>query len=1516
MRPLFRKRAVLCLFSLLLSVMNASVLLAQALNTFPEEETEFLKKLGDFVMLSKQEEVKKVFANFEIKMKSGGFNPTESKRIHSTCNKMLSYKLNAIPYFTDYLHALTFIESNKDAQSSKMEAWQNVIDAMLDDAGAQNRRFEAVRQFLAFSEQFYEKRVFRFAESITNWYAPSPDYILKYEKGVPTLEWKKLNLIARLKKDSIVLWETSGTFYPMKNLWKGSSGKVAWARNNLPDVYCLLSDYSIDVTKGFYKAEKVKIHYPSFFPDRDIDGNFEDKLTYANEKVELSYPRFESYERVLKINNIGGGIQYEGGFRLHGTTVFGFGTKDMKAHLNMIDRKSRRSFRAGAETFVIRKGENIIGERVETAVYFGKDSIYHPSVKLKIDIHKSEVSLERGQRGSDRNPFYNSFQQMTIDVSKINWYIAHDSLVIGDKSPGMGTIKNEAVFESLQFFSEQDYRKIQNIATINPISIIKLYSDEVKKRTLNAHDIAKKIDPSMNAVSIQSLLYDLVAQGFINYDADNQTVELRDKIFHYASANQKKVDYDVLRFRSESKEVNASMALTDTTISVNGVKNVELSDKQKVGVAPDEEHIVLKKNRNFDFDGKLFAGYSIFHGKDYHFDYNKFEIKVDSARFVDLYLRVGTDKYGKPIANAINSRIEHLQGILLIDAPTNKSGREDVKMFPSFQARSNSFVFYDNRGTQQGIYKRDSFFFKLDKFSLDGLDSLTKNDLKFKGLMRTGDIFPDFRETLTLQPDSSLGFVTISPKNGYPVYKNKGNFTGEMKLNNGGFFGNGSLSYLGASINSNDIIYHPKHLMASAKTFELKEDRSGSVQVPQVTGPGIQIDWKPYRDSMYLTANESAFAFFKEGKHSLRSTVILTPTGVKGIGTFEWDRARLTSKLYSFGAFSVAADTMNMGIKAIGTPDQLAFDTKNVRGKIDFDEQIGRFKANSDDIQTAMPYNKYKTSINEFAWDLKNEIINFKTDGNDATFLCSDKDQDSLRFKGRTAAYDLKSNLLKVGGVNVIQSCDAYIYPDKENVEIREGGVMATLNNAKIVCDTINRHHIINRATVNLKGKKNYQAEGYYEYNIASRNQEIKFDNIVGERIGKGQRAEKQTETRARGEVKQGDDFHIDHKTLFKGNITLAANSKNLKFEGYAKLDAENLPDKQWFAINSAADKTDLAIQYSFPKNERGDMLHTGLFISKENEVLYPRVMMPIYFRKDRALIDVTGIFKYTPKTDEFTFGDSSKIIGGILRGNKLVYNNKNASINVEGKFNMGSGLSYIKLQTAGRAKTNFLSATETVSTNDSGSIKAARINVETMATLDMMVPEKLLKVMAQDIQAGSFDSPDIDYNKDDFYEKALAEFIPDNRDLYKIINEMRTRTLDVPSKYNKTNFFFSRLNMRWDADLKSFVSQNKKVELNNVAGININKILTGYVEFKMPSNEDDKVQVYLKTGNDYFYYFAYQKGILSITSNNQKMEEEFNKMKPKERIKKMDDGEAFEIQWVEMGAAEMFVRKVNAGQK
>ena len=144
---------------------------------------------------------------------------------------------------------------------------------------------------------------------------------------------------------------------------------------------------------------------------------------------------------------------------------------------------------------------------------------------------------------------------------------------------------------------------------------------------------------------------------------------------------------------------------------------------------------------------------------------------------------------------------------------------------------------------------------------------------------------------------------------------------------------------------------------------------------------------------------------------------------------------------------------------------------------------------------------------------------------------------------------------------------------------------MTTLNNAKIIADTINQYHVINRATVDIKGKKLYKATGFYEYNIGDRKQEIEFNNIVGQRVGKGKRRDKKVVTRATGEVVAADSFYMDTKTEFRGQISLNAESKNLNFNGFAQLDAPKLPNRKWFTVNSEIDRNDVVIQYKTPKS-------------------------------------------------------------------------------------------------------------------------------------------------------------------------------------------------------------------------------------------------------------------------------------------------------------------------------------------
>lgn len=1502
---------------------------AQRLEKFSEDQGEFLTQLHGFMTASKQKTMEDTFKDFEKVFKSGIFNSEESEQVLRTGNAMLSQRMSANPYFTEYLTALLVVKKMADG-GFLFKEWHKVLDAMLADI--ENRNLTRFQDFIRFSINFFDTHALRFSDVGTSWYALADQYDLQYYEGQPMVVFDKLNLVASRKKDSILIHNTSGAFYPVEGIWRGKGGKVTWERFNLdPNVYVELGEYEFDAKQSLYEVQSAKLHYPTFFGNRIIEGWFSDKLVASSDVTVGSYPRFESRQGVQRVDNIGEGIEFVGGFKIHGTTIYGFGNKNEMASLKIFN-DDKLIFQGKSQLFTIKREERIVGEGVEAVMYFGKDSIYHPSVNIRFEIPKRELQLSRGQRGSDRNPFFNSYHNVNIHADQINAYLNSDSIIIGERTISIAR-KDDVSFESFKFFRKTDYQRIQNIATANPIAIMKATAEREGTNFINANLLAQRINSKFTVDNIQTLLYDLVAQGFINYHSDEQLVELKDKVFHYVNADQDRVDYDMLKINSRTDDANAVLNLRDNSVAINGVNSIEFSRRQRVAAQPVEGQIVMKENRNLDFDGKIFAGFSAMEGKDFHFDYDKFHIGLDSVRFFDLFVPTGElDKEQNPIAMSIGSRIEHLNGVLLIDAPSNKSGREDIQMFPSLQSKDNSFVFYDYKETLNGAYNRDSFYFELNPFSFNRLDGFTAKDIRFQGKLVSADIFPEIQETLILQEeDQSLGFITKTPKGGYPGYTGKGNYDGVISLSNKGLLGQGHLTYLGARINSEDVIFKPSQLLASAERFDLEENRKENEAVPQVRGVDVKIDWRPYKDSMYIRSAEAPFQLYKQNNHTLKGTLILTPGGLKGDGLLDWDKAHMDSRLFSFGAFSAKADTTEIGIKAFDA-EELALRTSNVSGFVDFDRQVGTFKANDEFLVTTLPYNQYITSMNEFNWDMKEETIVFTADKDKpGTFISIHPDQDSLRFQGTSAFYNLKNSQLKIGGVPHIVAADAFVYPESGDIEIQPGGVMTTLENARIVADTVNQYHVINRATVDIMGRKYYKASGFYEYNIGDRQQEIELQNIVGQRVGKGDWSEKNVATRATGTVTPEDSFYIDHKTVFQGTIHLNAESKNLRFEGFALLEAEKLPQKYWFTISSEGDKKNLAISYDEPKSFEGEPLATGLFLSRETARLYPRVMMPLHFRKDRPILPAKGVFKYDDKKDFFIFGDSSKVIRNERRGNQVVFKNRDGNLEAEGKFNIGSGLKYISVDAAGIAKSafppppppqpegNIMLPDENIMPADDPApapppAPDIPVIAEMMAGIKLIFPERLMKVIATDIKSAGFDARPIVYLTElDFYQKAASELFPDVKESNEVIDAISTGYLDMPDKFNNYTFLFSKLKMKWDPDYQSFVSIDDKIGLVSINGESVNKVLTCYVQFQMPTNDDDRVYVYIKSPSELFYYFGYKQGILSVASNNTKFMDEVLAMKSKEAILKMDDGETYEIQAVGPEQATLFVRRAQA---
>ncbi len=1494
---------------------------AQRLEQFSENREEFTAQLETYMTASKQKTQEELYKEFEKNFKGGLFTDEEFQQVLKTGNDMLRLRMTANPFFNEYLSALMVVKKTENPEQT-FKDWHKILNSMLADI--ENQKVNPFLEFVQFSSHFFENKTLRVSELGTTWYALTDKYQWKYENKKPSLRFDKLDLMAGHKQDSIYIYQTAGEYFPVEQVWKGKGGKITWDRLGLKDVYAEIDDYELETKKSLYEVKSARLHYPQFFGSKAIPGTLSDKLVFGNDATLGSYPRFVSAENRLDIENIGKGVKFTGGFRLQGATVYGIGTKEDKANISVANGKDQAVFRGAAESFVIRRGELIVGDRVEAVLYFGKDSIYHPSVNIRFLIDKKEIQLSRGERGSDRNPFFSSMHQLNIDAEDISVYLEKDSMLIGKKSI-QSSFKQGINFESLKYFEKSEYQRIQNVGTVNPISIMKITAEKEKTRVIDANLLAKRIEPKFTVDNIQSLLYDLVAKGFINYDSDKQLVEVKDKVFLYADADQKKVDYDLLKIQSKTDSTNAVLNLKNKNISISGVPRVEFSARQRVGLKPLGNQIILKPNRDMDFDGKLFAGLTALEGKDFHFEYDKFQIGLDSVRYFDLYAPTDSlDKNNQPIAYSIGSRIEHVSGILLIDAPNNKSGQQDIPIFPSLQTKKPSYIYYDQDrdSTSKGTYARDSFYFKMTPFSFNHLDRYTKEEIQFKGELHSADIFPDFKETVKLQGDDfSLGFISNTPKEGYPVYKGKGNYIGKVNLSNKGLLGEGKLKYLGASVDAKTLTFKPQEMLALADQFNLEEDRVSATQVPRVRGVDVNITWRPYRDSMYVSSETAPFKLFNKENHTLAGTLILTPGGLKGNGLLDWDKASMTSKLFAFGAFSSKADTTDLKIKAANAAD-LALKTSNVKGEVDFDKEVGNFKANDDFLVTTLPYNQYETSMNEFNWDMKEEMIKFKSDANKlGSFLSIHPDQDSLLFQGKTASYNLKSSELQIGGVPYIITADALIYPDSGYVEVQPGGVMATLDSAKIVCDTINKNHVINRATVNIKGRRNYTASGFYEYNIGARKQEIEFQDIVGEPIGKGNYSEKKTATRARGEVKPDANFYVDHKTQFYGTISLDAASKNLSFDGFARLESDKLPSRYWFSVQSEAAKEDLAIRYDTPKSEEGDPIETGLFLSKESARVYPSVMMPLRFRKDRAILPAKGVFKYYQNKDYFIFGDSAKILANSTRGNVLTFKNVDGSIEAKGKFNLGSGLKYVKLDAAGFLKTVFPPPADTSQiVSDTASLTSLAPEEPTVpVTGDMMLgvqftlPEALMKIIYNDLQA-SFDAPAINYLNDVvFYKDAASEIFPDNEEVNTSIIGISSGFLDIPKKHNPYAFVFSRAKMAWNVEYQSFISTDSKIGVVSVAGEPLHKTLTCYIECRMPSNEDDRLYIYIKNSSDLYYYFGYKQGILSVTSNNPAFTEALAGMKAKDLVIKMPDGETFEIQPVETSDAQLFLRRIQA---
>ena len=156
---------------------------------------------------------------------------------------------------------------------------------------------------------------------------------------------------------------------------------------------------------------------------------------------------------------------------LEGLELFGIGTKKSKAIIKLTKSDSLYAM-IRAEKFRI-EADKFISSDAEFVFYFDKDSLYHPSLRVKYSNPDRKFVMYTESNGKSVTPFFDSYHELDIYVRAVFWKMNDPELSF--KRIRAVNNRNFAQFVSSNYFSDRDYYKVQGIDDINPFYVIDNY---------------------------------------------------------------------------------------------------------------------------------------------------------------------------------------------------------------------------------------------------------------------------------------------------------------------------------------------------------------------------------------------------------------------------------------------------------------------------------------------------------------------------------------------------------------------------------------------------------------------------------------------------------------------------------------------------------------------------------------------------------------------------------------------------------------------------------------------------------------------------------------------------------------------------------------------------------------------------------------------------------------------------------------------------------------------------------
>ncbi|MBL55581.1 MAG: hypothetical protein CMP61_00195 [Flavobacteriales bacterium] len=1450
----------------------------------PKQE-EKIYKIANLVY---QKRLKKLNASstFVYGFESGKLNNYQIQMIIMMCNKMLKKRMKAIPDFKIYLYSVISFFTTFQSEDS-FDAWNITVNKLIDD----KKRYFTV--FLTNCNNIFLYNSVYVTQNV-KWQGTSPTFSFDYD-SLPKVVFPRMDLYCVAKNDTARIYNTKGAFYPTTGKWKGKGGRVLWTRAGIPEEqsYAELSEYTIELKSSKYKADSVDYKNTKYF-DYMLKGKLEEKLLANVDTNNATYPRFESYSGKVLIEEIEDSLDYEGGFMIKGKNFIG----------KIVDGKlAKITIKRHGKPFLIAKSQSfkIDDKRIATryaaiTMALDTDSIFHPALQLKFLTNKRELTLYCEGKGIGASPYYNTFHRMDMEIEWLKWQIDKDYmdfLTIPGSSSGIMRL------ESNSFFSNDKFMQMQGLQSVHPLySIKKFVMDEnFEERTFKDADLANYIRKDYQ--SVQRLCVRLAAKGFLIYNIEEGIVTVQDRLFEWMNAKSKKGDYDNIEIVSDIKgEANASMNLINYDITLRGVNGVALSRARKTGFIPENQTLKIHRNRAMSFGGIIRSERFEFWGKNFEFNYDDFGIglnELDSVRLKAGMLdkskwRTRADgKLQVPIT-MVRSVIEDISGKLEIDWPFNKSGilSDSFPQYPLFHSDKKSYVRYNKRNLRGKAYDPDKVYFQLDTFTVDSMGTFSDKALNFPGTFYSGGIFPDFREPLKLMPDHSLGFKRKTPPEGYPVYGGKATFYNEINLSNQGLMGDGDFEYITSTTKSNAFVFYLDSMNAPAQSSIIEPQKSG-VEYPKVEGQKVNVAYYSSDDYFKMAKREIPMKMYDD-KAFMHGVLRYDPKELTGKGRIEFENADLKSQIFEFQNMTFNADTSDFKLKADtltseGENGGIAFATNDVNAKIDFIKREGEFLANGGASFVDFPMNKYICFMDKFKWfmdkyelELSSSEKSKKTtdagaqEGRDdldlsgSEFISTLPSQDSLRFISPKANYDLRKYIIKAHEVKFINVADARVFTSDGEVEVRKNANMKPLEDAKIIANITTKYHTITKAKVKVIARRDYTAEGDYEYvDGKGKKQLIHFNNV---------RVDSAYQTVASGDIKEDDKFMLSDHFHFKGTSKIEATKKGMNFRGatYLQHDCKKLA-KAWIGFESDIDPANVlipveeGIQAWLPGKAKGTKLGSGVLLKVDSTHLYSAFLSPQKYHSDNSLISAHGFLNYNEKEDEYQLSNKEKLRESNFPGNFVALNTQMCSVRGEGKIQLGN-------EKLGQVNfTNYGVVNHDPFTNG--------VKVDGALAVDFFLDEKMWTHMLDNMLGNPKLEP-VD-NTRLVYGKAIREMA--GKELGdKLVSELNLYgAFKKVAKEVRHNIMFSDVKMEWDQTTQSFKSQGNKIGIGVIDKKQVNKFVNGHIELVRKKTRE-RLTIYIEIDEETWYFFDYNNGVMRVISSDAAFNAIITELKPDKR--------------------------------